>query len=1224
LPDDQLPVQAVEDPVLSGPYEEPKEHWIYTDGVPSRAPGRRPASYFYTTPQKGTAQAGLFAEEQRVELPLVNRLRDDVRRWREAGYRGASAVTRELFAHWRAEDRPRRLFFCQMEAVETLVYLLELRIPGRTSRTGFQTFKLSDDHLKQLLAGEIPDFAEIKSLETGELLTRPSLIDPASDSSLLAMRRLGCKMATGSGKTVVMAMLITWAFCNRGRNPASSEFPYAVLVCCPNLTVKERLQVLRPESSNNYYDAFDLVPAPYRELLNGGRVLVTNWHGFQPRSPNREGDTSYRVVDKGEETNDAFAINRLGELSERLPILVLNDEGHHCWRPKGIPEEAQAEVAKLSGEEREALEQEQEEARVWLTGLDRINNAGLLAKGQACILACVDLSATPFYLGASGHPEGSPFPWLVSDFGLVDAIESGIVKIPRLPVRDDTDKRDEVGRPDPKFFRLWRNICESLDAKEFRQNGKPKPEAVYREAEGALATLASQWKERFDEIRKARPHEEAIPPVLIVVCDNTEISKVFYEKISGEHVEEVVITAGKKKGKSEERTVYGPSVILPEFANTETQRHTIQMDSRILNKIEAGEGDTKDEAIEKLRTIIATVGKKGHPGEHVRCVVSVSMLTEGWDASNVTHVLGVRAFSSQLLCEQVVGRGLRRMNYTPDPSTGRLLPEHVDVYGIPFSLIPFKARPKEGPTEPETRNHVFAVPEKSQFEMRLPVVESYVYGLPAGSATIRCDVDGLEGFTVDEEPTTVYVLPTRGYLEDTSSLKSTDYVKQDRQLYYEQTHFNQILFRLSQMIIDSLVQGAQTTPGDRASVRLQARHQLFPQVLQIVSAYVDRKVRFKRGVDRRELGLQKYAELLVERVRDGILPAAAGAETPLLPILNSFREFYSTADVDYTTVRPVVLLSRSHLNAAPILSKEEGWAIEVLEEADFVECFTPNDRRIGLAIPYGDSDTPDNYVPDFIVRFRGGLQVILEIKGEGGVVRDPNKVTAKNAAAKKWVAALNNASSYGRWGFEICHADTGDTRWAFQVKLRKALQKLAPADGPGQGAVIEPFQRIQPKPEERWVTCVPITSIKAAAGGFSEGQLELGADLEQAEEWAEFQAKRKLARGMFVAQIRGRSMEPEIPDGSWGLFGPPPQGSRQGRVLLVASNDVTDPENGGHYTVKRYQSEKVADEDGSFRHTRIALKPSNPDFDPIVLTPQDEGRVHVVAEFLEQIEGKKS
>src|ERR1039458_6974956 len=302
----------------------------------------------------------------------------------------------------------------------------------------------------------------------------PRLIDPAQDASLAPLRRIACKMATGSGKTVVMSMVVAWAFCNRGQNPATTLFPNGVLICCPNLTVKERLQVLRPERLDNYYEAFDIVPLKYRSLLQSGKVLVTHWHRFAPESEHSENGKNYAVVNKGPETPDTFARRVLEDLYDRLPIMVMNDEGHHCWRPAATEED-------LATVEKDEIE----EARVWLDGLDRINNCTANPAAKPGISICLDLSATPFYLKGSGHPEGSPFPWIVSDFGLVDAIESGIVKIPRLPVMDTT------GRPDPKYFKLWKAINENLEPGE-RLPGKskrPKPEVIYSKAEGALLQI---------------------------------------------------------------------------------------------------------------------------------------------------------------------------------------------------------------------------------------------------------------------------------------------------------------------------------------------------------------------------------------------------------------------------------------------------------------------------------------------------------------------------------------------------------------------------------------------------------------------------------------------------------------------------------------------------------------------------------------------------------------
>ena len=715
----EIPIQPVEQPILCSPYNEPDAHWVYgtETGEANRQPGRREAGYWYKTQKTGTEQLKMrfIQEEERDDLPLVNALRSDVRRWRESNYRNATNVTRELLNHWTREDREPRLFFCQREAVETIIWLAEIRRAGKGIR-----FKpeFTDDDLNKL-------------------------VDSPDTEDLTKLIRYGCKMATGSGKTVVMAMLIAWTFCNRGKVPSDERFPRAALVVCPNLTIKERLQVLRPESPENYYDEFELIPTKLRPLLNSGKVLVTNWHKFAPESPHSEGGSTYAVVDKGEETPDAFAKRVLGELYERAQIMVLNDEGHHAYRPAATDE-------KLSAAERSEVQ----EATVWVTGLDTIN--------RACgVRFCVDLSATPFYIHGSGHPEGTPFPWLVSDFGLVDAIESGITKIPRLPVSDTT------GRPEPKYFRLWRAVDELLQPAE-RLPGrakKPKPEAVYLHAEDALRTLASQWKERFEYIQEASDAKDKTPPVMIIVCDNTDIAEMFFRKISGEEEVEIV---GENKGKKKKgtRTAYGRGTVFPELlSNEEGVLRTLRIDSKKLAEAESADPTKKgSEAAEELRRIVATIGKRDKPGEQVRCVVSVAMLNEGWDAQNVTHILGLRAFTSQLLCEQVVGRGLRRMNYTPDPETELLPEEYVDVYGIPFSVIPFKGRPRDKPEcGDKPKNHVRAIPEREDYEIRFPIVEGYAFALKKNE--IKADIKAMEPLLIEPErtPTAVFVKPAVGY-----------------------------------------------------------------------------------------------------------------------------------------------------------------------------------------------------------------------------------------------------------------------------------------------------------------------------------------------------------------------------------------------------------------------------------------------------------------------------
>ena len=973
----EIPIQPVEQPILCNPYEEPDAHWVYdTDtGEATKQPGRREAGYWYKTQRTGTEQIQMrfIQEEQRDDLPLVNALRADVKRWRAANYRNATNVTRELLRHWTREDKERRLFFCQREAVETIIYIAEILKGGK--KPGFNPLFTKADLAK--------------------------LVDPPNTPDIPDLIRYGCKMATGSGKTVVMAMLIAWAFCNRGKVPSDERFPAAALVVCPNLTIKERLQVLRPESPDNYYDAFELIPTKLRPLLNRGKVLVTNWHQFAPESEHSEGGQSYAVVNKGEETPDAFAKRVLGELHERAPIMVLNDEGHHAYRPAPADE-------KLSADEKK----EREEATVWIEGLDTIN--------RACgVRFCVDLSATPFYIQGSGHPEGSPFPWLVSDFGLVDAIESGITKIPRLPVSDTT------GRPEPKFFRLWEAIQEEIPPAD-RLPGrarKPKPEAVYREAEDALNTLASQWKERFEYIQEASDAQDKTPPVMIIVCDNTDIAAHFFEKISGEEVREAIDDNGNRgrgRRKRQIQTVYGQGAVFPDMlSNTESSSRTLRIDSKMLAAAESEDPQkNRTQAAEDLRQVIATIGKQGRPGAQIRCVVSVAMLNEGWDANNVTHILGLRAFSSQLLCEQVVGRGLRRMNYTPNPETGLLTEEYVDVYGIPFSVIPFKGRPKNK-REPidKPKNHVRAIPERSDFEVRFPVVEGYAFALKKDE--IRADINSITPLRLDlaDTPTAVFVKPAAGYgIGTPTSLGPGEATLQDREAYYKTTHIQAIKFEISRRIITALVgdREHQPDPNSNPKLRLQSRHRLFPQVFRLVDTYVDKKVDFNT-CDPCEIGHEKYVTRIVERLLTAIQPAETEGEPPLLPILNRYKPIGTSSEVDFMTTRACHGTQRSHINQVALDTQRwERSACFWLEASEVVAYYVRNDH-MGFGIPYEYTGVSHSYEPDFIVRLKNDIHLILEIKGY-----EDDQELAKYAGARRWVSAVNNWGDLGKWDFHVC------------------------------------------------------------------------------------------------------------------------------------------------------------------------------------------------------------
>ena len=858
-------------------------------------------------------------EEGWSTLPLVEKLRDDVKRWRNtrSGYTSATNVTKQLLRYWQREGRERPLFFCQLEAVETVIYIAEIR--RAKLNPGFKKPKFEDSDLEEL-----------------------------RDVDLI---RYGCKMATGSGKTVVMAMLIAWAFCNRGKVRSDVRFPSAVLAVCPNLTIKNRLAVLRPDNEDNYYDKFDLVPPTLKPFLNRGKVKVTNWHQLELASSSTENGTSYKVVNKGEETDEAYTARVLGELAGRDEIMVFNDEGHHAYRPAESNN-------KLNSEEKEA----RQTATVWVQALDRLQ--------KACgIRFVLDLSATPFYLQGSGHPEGKPFEWLVSDFGLGDAIESGITKIPRIPLSDSD------GRPEPRYFRLWEHIVEKLGS-------KPKPEAIYSAAHEALTLLASQWKTQFDA------NDSPIPNCMIIVCPETKVAEVFHRGISGE--------TGQKD--PEDNFIYDKSDIFPELQNSEEDEKTIRIDSDELAK----EGKKGDE----LRQIVDTIGKAGKSGEQIRCVVSVSMLNEGWDANNVTQILGLRAFRSQLLCEQVVGRGLRRMSYDIDPETGHLPAEYVDIYGIPFTLIPFKGRSKkrqdQGPDKPTYR--VRALPERSHYEIQFPNVEGYIFELHHDA--IYADIKKMEPLTL-EAASEVYAGGIT--LSEGRHVYIGNKEVHDKQAFYEANHLQTIKFDITRQILEKLpIEQWEKQP-------CLSRRQLFPQIYRLVDAYTKQKIKCGYNTDLRELGNLKYKNHIIGLFLKAIQPNTEAGEAPLLPIISPSKRVGSSKEVDFITTKPCHPTEKSHVNLVAVDSTWEASAAFYLERSPLVRCYVRNEG-LGFTIPYQFQGSTRDYIPDFIVDMRNGNRLILEIKGQQ-TLQDQMKYEA----ARRWVKAVNHTQSYGTWDFLICY-----------------------------------------------------------------------------------------------------------------------------------------------------------------------------------------------------------
>ena len=638
-----------ERPILNSPYEEPRRHWeLGDDGQPTHKiiETRRQAKFVTPIPaprkQEGRGvQQSLLSEEQEYDpTPIINDLRAHVDAWRRLPNSSDWSVTPEtarLLEHWRHyKFNNQRPFFCQIEAVETAIWLVEVA-PKR---------------------GEVGK-RFIKQIEDANREANPELL------------RMAFKLATGAGKTTVMAMLIAWQTLNSFRRPGSPNFARGFLIVAPGLTIKERLRVLQPNDPENYYQHREIVPSDLLLEMRRAQIVITNYHAFKLRE-RIELSKGTRALLEGRggsiktlETEGQMLQRVMPELMSMKNILVINDEAHHCYRHKVVDEETGGKKKlKLDADEKEEMRKNREAARLWISGLE-------IVKRKLGVSRVVDLSATPFFLAGSGYREGTLFPWTMSDFSLMDAIESGIVKLPRVPVSDNIP-----GEAVPRFRNLWEHIRAQMPRKGVSKAGVLDPLSIPQDLKTALDALYGHYEKTFAKWQEAGSE---VPPCFIVVCNNTSSSKLVYDYISGFY---------RKQEDGTERLTSGRLALFRNFdeydsklarprtllidseqlesgealddnfrsaAADEIERFRREMVERSGNQIKAE--DIDDVAI--LREAMNTVGRKGQLGESIRCIVSVSMLTEGWDANTVTHVLGVRAFGTQLLCEQVMGRLLK-------------------------------------------------------------------------------------------------------------------------------------------------------------------------------------------------------------------------------------------------------------------------------------------------------------------------------------------------------------------------------------------------------------------------------------------------------------------------------------------------------------------------------------------------------------------------------------
>lgn len=905
--------------IINSAFHEPTHHWKYDLNSQSfvQEAGRRPAGYFIAG--QGSNQYNDIG--QFIELPLVNKIRPRVKAWREAGYPGVTGVTKKLLEHWNdTTARQYQFFYCQTDAIETLIWLTEA-----------------------------PDSEKVG-------------IDIPGDGGLF--RRICTKLCTGGGKTTVMAMLIAWMVCNKVTYPQDRRFSKYVFIVAPGLTVKSRLQVLQTGGDDNYYIQFNIVPVGMMDKLRQGKVMIVNWQALAWDS--EDVIAKRRSVDKrGAKSDEAYAREILGEMANARNILVINDEAHHAWRKN--PENK----GKLTKEQKEAEQQ----ATIWISGLDRIHKT-------RSILTCYDFSATPFAPSGKRNDEEALFRWIVSDFGLNDGIESGLVKTPRVVVRDD-------GVPDAvsfrsKLYHIYTDPTVRDDINRSADPEEPLPDLLTQ----AYYLLGKDWQELYKAWDEAGA---VVPPVMITVANRTE-------------------TAARIKYAFDHGRIPVPELCVPE--------HTIHIDSKTMDSAEIierpavntseddeGKKLSKKDAAAVLRETVDTVGQRGKRGEQIRNVISVGMLSEGWDAKTVTHILGLRAFSSQLLCEQVVGRGLRRTSYDLADGSDMFTAEYVNIFGIPFSFLPHESDEQgTAPTTPP-KTQVEVLKDRGEFEISWPNI---IRLDRVFKPKLTIDLDKIDILELDAAETRLRadLAPIIDGKTDLTKCTEIDLERLDAEL-----RMQRIIFETSGQVYD-LMKSSWQGEGTKFA--------LLGQVIRLVEKYlksgtiVINPPLFNTDPIRQRIVYMMNMNRIVQHLWGFI---KLEQTERIVPIFDANKKVRSTGDMPtWFTSKPCCITKHSHISHCVFDSTWEATESYVLEKNPHVKAWVKNDH-LGFEILYIFDGVVKKYMPDFLVRLDNGKTLILETKGQ-----ETRRDIEKRKALTEWVTAVNNCGDYGVWCNDVSYS----------------------------------------------------------------------------------------------------------------------------------------------------------------------------------------------------------
>ncbi len=986
--------QFFEQPILNSPYHYPGRHWeLDPDGQPTNKiiETRRRSAFITPVPKPkkrrntgaNTQSEIVFEEPQGISTAeqqydpntIINEIRGYVEQWRKLPDPNQWQVTPEtvrLLQHWRSYPfQGLRPFFCQIEAVETAIWLTE--VAPRQAERG----KKFLDYLRS-----------------------------ANEQANPELFRIALKLATGAGKTTVIAMLIAWQTINAVRRPASKLFTRGFLVITPGITIRDRLRVVLPNDPDNYYEHREIVPSDLLGDIKRAKIVIANYHAFKLRERIELAKVSRSLL-KGRgpelqttETEGQMLQRVMPDLMGMKSVLVINDEAHHCYRHK-VTHVAAESAEEIEPEEKEEAEKNSEAARLWISGIEAV-------KRKLDVRTVFDLSATPFFLRGSGYAEGTLFPWTVSDFSLMDAIECGIVKLPRVPVADNVPGADM-----PIYRKLWETIGKRMPKKGRGKSGNLDPLSLPVELQTALDALYGNYEKTYELWQK---ENLSVPPVFIIVCNNTSTSKLVYDYVSGFY----------RLGEDGKTPVHhaGRLTLFRNYddsGNRLARPRTLLIDSEQLESGEALDKDFREMAsdeidrfrremiergdVEKarkitdpdlLREVMNTVGKEGRLGEPIRCVVSVSMLTEGWDANTVTHILGVRAFGTQLLCEQVVGRGLRRQSYDLD-TNGLLSVEYADILGIPFD---FTAKPVVAPPKPPRPTvRVCAVrPDRDALEIRFPRVEGYRVELPDEGLTARFSADS--GLRLTPKLVGPSIVRNEGIVGEGVTL-TVEHLKNIRTAT--------IVFHLTKHLLFTKYRDPGTEP----------KLHLFGQLKRIVRQWVeDGQLRCAGGTHPAQVLYREIADMACERIKSAITETLKG-QNLIKAILDAYNPVGSSAHVNFNTskvTRWKTDARKCHVNWVVCDSDWEAEFCRVAEAHPRVRAYVKN-QGLGLEVPYLMSSTPRKYLPDFIVQINDDqeqpLNLIVEIKGFRGEDAKEKANTMKNY----WVPGVNNHAKFGRWAF---------------------------------------------------------------------------------------------------------------------------------------------------------------------------------------------------------------